>query len=112
IGIGEVDIAVGSDPEVVGAVQVLPFKLLKQDFHLFVVVDEDDPVLRIGTGNQLIVRVDIQTVGPSGTLQPQGDASLLFPAVDAVVGLVSEVNAAVFGDSGAFGKGVAGSDLL
>ena len=34
------------------------------------------------------------------------------PAVDAVIGLVGEVDAAVFGDSRAFGEGISGFDLL
>ncbi len=66
----------------------------------------------IGTGDQLVVIVEVQTVGTFGSLQPEGDALLLIPAVDAVVGLVGEVDAAVFGDSRAFGEGVAGFDLL
>src|SRR5260221_11146471 len=78
------------DPDVVGAVQLLPFVLLPDDRDLAVLGDGPQLVLLVRAGDELAVAVEVHPVAASSRLKEGRELAVRAPLQDPVVGLVGE----------------------
>ena len=104
IGIGEVQPAVGPQPDVVGPVEQLALVVLDHDGDLARRVDPPHLVLFIGAGPEVAVGVEAEAVGSPAGLHEGGELAVGAPLHDPVVGLVGEEDIAVGIGGRSFGE--------
>ena len=106
--IREIEIAVGTDPKVVRAVQQFAANLAGQHRDFFIGRDGPELVLLIRAGQKVSRLVEISSVATARRLEPVRKGAIRrIVFYDAVVRLIGEEHIAVTIDSGAFGEKVA-----
>ena len=102
--IGEIQISVRTNPEVIRPVEKFAAKVAQQDGDFLVGRNGPEFVLLVGAGDQVALLVEIGAVAAAGGLQPIFEFAVDAPFDDAVVRLVREVDVAVAIDGRAFGE--------
>ena len=94
--VGEVDAALGVDPQVVGTVEPLAFVLVRQHGDFALGRDGYEPAVATLAGQQVAVLVEVQPIGPAGILQERAELAVRDgPLENAVVGNIPEVDVAL-----------------